>query len=70
MVKQTFISVGQAAAKFKISPRVIATLFYTRKFRDDLCPVVAGRRLIPADYLPEIERVLCREGKLKEGANE
>jgi hypothetical protein len=34
--------------------------------RDDLCPIVAGRRLIPSSYLPEVEAALRRHGKLKE----
>jgi len=66
---ETYLSVGQAAERFKVSPRILTEFFYQRRFRDDLCPVIAGRRLIPVDYLPEIERVLRREGKLPmEGA--
>ena len=41
-----------------ISPRVISDLFYRRELRDDLCPIVGGRRLIPRDYVCEIERAL------------
>jgi len=66
-----FVSVGEAAKRFGVAPRVLTEFFYRRLFRDDLCPVVAGRRLIPQDYLTEIERVLRREGKLpQENANE
>jgi len=47
-----------------IRPRDISLLFYQRDLRDDLCPIVGGRRLIPDDYLGQIERVLRRAGKL------
>jgi hypothetical protein len=31
---------------------------------DSRCPIIAGRRLIPSDYVPEIERVLRESGRL------
>ena len=45
-----------------VGPRDITDLFYKRLLRDDLCPVVGGRRLIPRDYLPEILDVLRARG--------
>lgn len=45
-------------------PRDISKLFYDRQLRDDICPVVAGRRLIPADYIPLIKAALIRAGKI------
>jgi hypothetical protein len=47
-----------------IKPRDISTLFYQRTLRDDICPIVGGRRLIPFDYLPQIENALRRAGKI------
>ena len=47
-----------------VRPRDISTLFYHRELRDDLCPIVGGRRLIPASYLEQIEWALRRRGKL------
>ena len=41
-----------------ISPQVISNLFYKRLLDDDRCPVVGRFRLIPEDYLPDIERAL------------
>jgi hypothetical protein len=60
----SYISVGDAARRFgpRIKPAQISQLFYERLLRDDLCPVVAGRRLIPLDYLPIIAAALRRKG--------
>ncbi len=60
-----FVNVGEAAKLIGArSPRDITALFYNGTLRDDLAPLVGGRRLIPLDYLPEIARVLRRIGKL------
>ena len=58
MSKLVYMSVGEASRQMGVAPRVISDLFYARKLSIDRCPVVAGRRLIPNDYLPEIERVV------------
>jgi hypothetical protein len=47
-------------------PKDISSLFYLRKLDDALCPVVGGRRLIPPDYLPQIEEALRQAGRLPE----
>jgi hypothetical protein len=65
------LTVSDAAREFtaalgqEVKPRDISTLFYQRALRDDLCPIVGGRRLIPADYLPQIEAALRRAGKIR-----
>jgi hypothetical protein len=66
MAARIYMSVGDVAERMGIEPRVISDLLYTRKLSIDRCPVVAGRRLIPCDYLPKIERVLRSQ---KEDAN-
>ena len=48
----------------QVKPRDISQLFYDRELRDDLCPIIGGRRLIPRDYLPEIVRALRRHRKI------
>ena len=48
-----------------IRPRDISRLLYDRELRDDLCPIVSGRRVIPRDYLPMIVMVLRRRGWLQ-----
>ena len=45
-----------------VRPRDISTLFYARELRDDLCPIVGGRRLIPQSYLPQVAWALKRKG--------
>ena len=49
-------------------PKDISDLFYLRKLDDAKCPVVGGRRLIPPDYLPEIEAALRNAGRLPQRA--
>jgi len=56
------LSVSQAARRLNARPRDISDLFYRRRLRDDLCPIVAGRRLIPEDYLGMIALVLRQHG--------
>jgi hypothetical protein len=63
----THMSTGDAARKLGARPKDITDLFYARKLRDDLCPIVSGRRIIPADYLDAIRAALVREGKLPAG---
>jgi hypothetical protein len=38
-------------------------LFYQRVLDDDRCPIVGGRRLIPAEYLPTIRAALVKAGR-------
>jgi hypothetical protein len=46
-------------------PKDISDLFYQRKLDDRRCPVVGGRRLIPADYVPAIEAALRELNRLE-----
>lgn len=61
---ETHVSVSDVARRLGIAPRTISDLFYSRELRDDVCPIVAGRRLIPADYVEEIRAVLEQRGAL------
>jgi hypothetical protein len=49
----------------QVLPRHISRLFYERILRDDLAPIIGGRRLISRTYLPLIEQALRRHGYLK-----
>lgn len=48
-----------------VRPRDITLLFYNGELRDDLCPIVGGRRVIPESYVAQIETALRRSGKLR-----
>jgi hypothetical protein len=62
------LSVSDAArelsdARNKVKPRDISDLFYRRVLNDEYCRIVAGRRLIPRDYLSIIRWALRKSGK-------
>lgn len=57
------VSVGEGARRLGAKPSDITNLFYQRQLRDDLCPVIGGRRVIPVDYLPQILAMLRRRGR-------
>ena len=56
------LSVGDVARQLGVRPSVITQLFYERRIRDDRCPIVAGRRLIPPDIVEVIAMELHRKG--------
>jgi hypothetical protein len=60
----SYLSVGDTGRRLSVDPRHITNAFYSRQLRDDLCPIVGGRRLIPENYVDEVARVLRRLGKL------
>ncbi len=61
-LRMDLLSVGDVARQLGVRPAQITSLFYERRLRDDLCPVVAGRRLIPPAYVEMIEMALKRKG--------
>jgi hypothetical protein len=61
-----FLSVSEVARQLGTKPKTISDLLYQRDLRDDLCPIVGGRRLIPRSYLPTIRQVLIERGLLEE----
>lgn len=58
------LSVGETAKRIGARAPDITSAFYNGRLRDDLCPLVGGRRLIPESYVPMIEMVLRRAGKI------
>jgi hypothetical protein len=58
-------SVSDLARQIGAKSKDISDLFYQRKLDDRRCPVTAGRRLIPEDYVPVIERTLRNLGRLQ-----
>jgi hypothetical protein len=65
------LSVGSVADSISeefgvtVRPRTITLMFYEKSLREDLCPIVGGRRLIPETYVPMIVAELRRRGKLR-----
>lgn len=57
-----YLSVGGAARRLGVKPYQISKLFDQRLLREDLCPLVAGRRLIPDRYLPTVAAELRGKG--------
>ena len=62
-IPMSHLSVSEVARRLGANPRDISDLFYRRRLRDDLCPIIAGRRLIPEDYLDMIQAELRRSGR-------
>ena len=67
-VALSFLSVSELARLHfpGVPPKVISDLFYSRRLpdADAACPVVGGRRLVPASYIETIRLALARAGKL------
>lgn len=55
-------SISALARRWSVPPQVLSNLFYRRVLDDAKCPVVNGRRVIPAEYVPVIEGVLRERG--------
>jgi len=60
----TFLSVSQVADELGCRPRDVSDAFYNRALDGSKVLMVAGRRAIPLEYVPEIRRVLTESGKL------
>jgi hypothetical protein len=58
------LSVKDVADQCHVHPRLISDLFYQRHLDPRRCPAIGGRRVIPADYVPEIRATLQKLGKL------
>ena len=56
------LTVGEVAKRLGVKSAHLTRLFYDGVFRDDICPIVCGRRIIPTSYLPEIRAALKRRG--------
>jgi hypothetical protein len=57
-------TISEVARRTGVAPRALSDLFYQRVLSDETCPVVGGRRLIPASYLPVIDAALRTRGLL------
>lgn len=65
------LSVGDCAReistqyKVQLHPKVISDAFYAGQVDSSTCPIVAGRRMVPREFLPNLVAALRRAGKLK-----
>ena len=57
--------VADVARECCVPVRRVSDLYYQGRLDGARCPVVAGRRLIPADYVPVIRRVLASLAQVK-----
>lgn len=65
------LSVSDVARRLNVRPSKVTQLFYERRLRDDLCPIVGGRRIIPQNYVGIIAMELRRKGvSVREVPNE
>ncbi len=63
LMADNLFSVSQVARLLGAKPKDISDLFYSRELRDDIAPIVAGRRLIPEGYIDTIQTVLRRHDR-------
>jgi len=61
----SFLTVGQVAMTLKTERWRITYLFDAGRLDVERCPVVAGRRLVPSDYLDAVRRELRRMKRIK-----
>ncbi len=59
-----FKTVSELAREWGCRPRDISDAFYARKLDESRCQFIAGRRLIPLDYVSTVREVLAECGKL------
>ena len=57
------LTVSEAARLIGTEPRRISDLFYSRRLPDDAFPIIAGRRMIPADKVDDIRVALARTNR-------
>jgi hypothetical protein len=55
--------VSEVARQIGARPKDISDLFYQRWLDDQRCPLIGGRRLIPEDYVPFVEKALLDFGR-------
>ncbi|MCH7687858.1 MAG: hypothetical protein IH899_14435 [Planctomycetes bacterium] len=68
---EELLSVGDVARRLNVRPSQVTQLFYECRLRDDLCPIVGGRRIIPQNYVAVIAMELRRKGvSVREVPNE
>ena len=57
-----YLGVGDLARRFGVRPSRISQLFYEQRLDESRCPIISGRRIIPADYIEVVAMELRRKG--------
>lgn len=63
------LSTGEVARLLGVHPHQVAQIFYEGRLKDDRCPIVGGRRIIPSSYVEIIAMELRRKGILVRDAD-
>ena len=58
--------IAELSRMWNVPPRFISDLFYQRYLDESRCPMICGRREIPADYIEVIRELLVKRGKIRE----
>jgi hypothetical protein len=53
-----YLSVGEVARRLKYPPRLVTDILYRQLVDTSQCPMLGGRRMIPAEMLPELKEAL------------
>ena len=53
------ISISEAARGLGVPPHRLSNLFFQRRLPQELAPMLCGRRVVPVDSLPELQRLLA-----------
>jgi len=61
-MKSVFFSITESAGIVGVTQQTLSNGFYTLVLDPNRCVMMGNKRFIPADYLPEIERILDERG--------
>jgi hypothetical protein len=62
VVKTDSIGITDAAREIGISPNTLSVSFHRGSLPERLAPLIAGRRVIDRDDIPELRKLLIRRG--------
>jgi hypothetical protein len=66
-MSERYLGVREAAERVGCLPRELSDDIYSGRLDRDRCPLIAGRRVIPESYLPEIQALIQRRQQAREG---
>jgi hypothetical protein len=69
-MSEQYLGVREVARQIGCRPRDLSDGLYDGTLDAGRCPLVAGRRLIPRDYVPEIRKALRERRRQREERQE